>query len=698
MQSAAKSLNNKLFTDKLASSGLTIHDAKNLHLELEHSKNDALIPGIAPPFVRIHYLNQAGTDTGFYRIRLLAPPKSFVIGAKQTRYLQPPGTGVAAYFPAIGVDWPAIMRDSTATLYVTEGELKAACACKHGLPTIGLGGVYSWRSAKAGVAFLPELEAIAWTGRHVFLVFDSDAQTNHNVMRALRHLARELTNRGALPYIAKLPALEDVAKTGLDDFIVHHKGIEQLQQLFDNAETYQMAAELWKLNDVVCMVRDPGFVLELSTGMRMSVMSFVREVYANLFYEERVISNKTYKLVKKPTAAEWIKWQHRLEAQRLTYAPGAPRFTAAGELNTWRGSGIVPVKGSVKPWHDLLEHIFDGQPHARQWFERWAAYPLQRPGMKLLSAAVIWGVHQGTGKSLIGYTLARLYGEHNVSEITQEHLRAPYNDWLVDKQLIMGEEITGSDRRADADKLKAMITQKTVRVNAKYIREYPVPSLASFFFSSNHPDAFFLEDTDRRFFVHEVKLPPKPMAFYRAYVKWYESDEGAAAMLHYMLNLDLGDFDPEAPAIETDSKREMINDNKSDLAAWVLRLRQEPAALLAECGMPKGVQLLTTQQLLAMYDPVGGKRVTTNGMGRELKRSMVPRLPVTNLVSATGHKTTASLYAVIDADSWLASTAAARVDHWMKFFGKAPAGHRVKDRRTEQNRTHDRRAEQNRRH
>lgn len=671
MSIVLKSLNNKLFVDKLSSSGLTVSEAKKLRLDLEQSKTDAGIAGISPPYIRIHYLNTAGADTGFYRIRLLAPPRSFAASAvKQTRYLQPPNTGVAAYFPHIGIDWPRILRDTTATLYITEGELKAACACKYGLPTIGLGGVYSWRSAKAGLAFLPELEAITWPGRHVFLVFDSDAQTNHNVMRALRHLARELTARGALPYITKLPAIEGAQKTGLDDFIVHHKGIEELQQLFDNAEPYQMAAELWKLNDVVCMVRDPGFVLELTTGMRMSVMSFVREVYANLFYEERVITDKGHKLIKKATAAEWVKWIHRLEAQRLTYKPGAPRFTATGELNTWRGSGVIPVKGNIKPWHDLLGHIFDGQPHARQWFERWAAYPLQRPGIKLLSAAVIWGVHQGTGKSLIGYTLARMYGEHNVSEITQEHLRAPYNDWLVDKQLIMGEEITGSDRRADADKLKAMITQKTVRVNAKYIREYPVPALASFFFSSNHPDAFFLEDTDRRFFVHEVKLPPKPMTFYREYVKWYESDEGASAMLHYLLNLDLGDFDPEAPAIETDSKREMINDNKSDLAAWVLRLRQEPEALLAECGMPNGVQLVTATQLLAMYDPVGNKRVTANGLGRELKRSRVVRLPVTNLSSTTGHKTTAIMYAIANADYWLSADPFERVNHWMKHFGK----------------------------
>ena len=40
------------------------------------------------------------------------------------------------------------MADPTVTIIITEGEKKAACACKHGLPTIGLGGVFLHLDAK----------------------------------------------------------------------------------------------------------------------------------------------------------------------------------------------------------------------------------------------------------------------------------------------------------------------------------------------------------------------------------------------------------------------------------------------------------------------------------------------------------------------------------------------------------------------
>lgn len=665
----SNSLNEKLFLDKLQSSGLDFKDADRLGFKFLASATEVLPHVEKRPALLLPYFDFTGKVTPFFRVRLLGQSRSFAAGSsKELRYAQPRDTGVQAYFPRT-VDWPSVVSDTTQPLYLTEGELKAACACKHGLPTVGLGGVYSWRSAKRGLSFLPELEEIAWAGRHVFVVFDSDAQTNHQVMQALRHLCAELTQRGALPFVTRLPDLPGMKKVGLDDFLVL-RGVDELADVFERAEQYGLAEELWKLNDKVCFVRDPGFVFELDSGARMSVMSFTREVYANLFYTEREETPKGSRVVKVPTAQAWVKWGHRLETRRVTYRPGEPRFVD-GELNTWRGTGLQPVAGDVTPWRVLVDHLFEDDPEARRWFERWCAYPLARPGTKMLTAVVLWGVHQGTGKSLLGYSLARLYGEWNTSEINQEHLRSNYNDWLVDKQLVLGEEITGSDRRADADRLKTLITQKSIRVSSKYVREYTVPAMSNFFFTSNHPDAFFLEDTDRRFFVHEVRRPPLPSRFYQDYAVWLRSEAGAQALLHHLSTLDLGDFDPAGPALETRSKREMIEDNKSDLAAWVLRLKREPREVLREAGLPEEACVLSTSQLLAAYDPQGTKRVTLNGLGRELKRSLVPRRETIGVATSRG-MTTFRFYVLQDVARLEKAAPRVLAEHWSSLFGRLP--------------------------
>jgi hypothetical protein len=77
----------------------------------------------------------------------------------------------------------------------------------------------------------------------------------------------------------------------------------------------------------------------------------------------------------------------------------------------------------------------------------------------------------GTGKTLLGYTLARIYGQ-NFIKIKIKDLYDTW--WAENRQFVLGDEITGSDKRAEADMMKAMITQEEVNINIKYI-----PSSAS---------------------------------------------------------------------------------------------------------------------------------------------------------------------------------------------------------------------------
>lgn len=174
------------------------------------------------------------TRTGkrVYRLRRLAePPKGFV-DQESPKYLQQRGSGTAAYFPRVqGVDWPTIIADPQQRLLVTEGEFCSLVPCLHGFPTVGLGGVYNFLS-KDG-ALLPELEAIAWQERHVYIAFDSDLATNANVQAAARRLSAELLKRGAIVYLVRLPAADEGKKQGLDDFL-QARGADALEQLLQS--------------------------------------------------------------------------------------------------------------------------------------------------------------------------------------------------------------------------------------------------------------------------------------------------------------------------------------------------------------------------------------------------------------------------------------------------------------------------------
>ncbi len=616
---------------KLADSGLNGAEAKALEYRALTAIQTVEFNPMAPPVASIHipYHDSRGKPTGFYRLRFLEDSRSSfdkLTNKKVKRYDQPKGTINDVYLPRLpNLEWQKIFKDPTVPIVITEGEFKAACAGKFGIPTIGLGGVWCFKSNRNALPLLPVFHEVEWHSRKVYVSYDSDTVTNPDVVGALVALCRELSMLGALPFIATIPVIEEGKKAGLDDFLMA-KTTKAYAALLKKAEPFAPTAELYRLNSEVAYVRNPGLVIKLEEGLKMTPGSFKEHAYANRYYYETKQTEEGPKLVKKPVAPAWLGWEQRMELSRLTYKPGEDTITDEREYNAWPGWGCgEPKKGSVKPWKELLAYLFEyGEPEAMKWFEQWCAYPIQHPGTKMFSAAVIWGVVHGTGKTLVGHTLMKIYGA-NATQIADNNLTESHNEWAENKQFVVGDDVMPADtRKAMSDRLKSMITQKELRLNPKYIPSYVVPDCINYYFTANHPDAFFLEDTDRRYFIHKVDSLPKPREWYRTYDKWITSDDGVRALFHHLLHLDLTGFDPQGAALNTRAKAEMTDDSMSDLGVWVRRLRDYPDETLTFGDAPLLGDLWTPKDLLMLYDPEKRGRVTTNGLGRELKRAGVP--------------------------------------------------------------------------
>lgn len=623
---------------KLKSSGLTLTDAKQLHMScLSVNQTAKLHPSFNQRCsLKIEYYDHLGKPLPdwpqakpFYRLRYLEASTDFdaVTSKKPVRYVQEPNTAPVAYYPQNFDGWPSLCKDINEPLIITEGELKAAKACKEGFPTLGLGGVYNWRSNKLGIEWLPSLEPIKWVRRHVYVCFDSDYKTNPMVCHALRQLAEELHRRGAFVYLVSLPQLHGLEKVGLDDYLMHAgpSANEMFRELLVNAEPLGLTAPLWDLNSKYVYVQNPGLIVDQATYFKATPGAFKEHLQAPVQYQERQLKADgtiSYKTVS--AAAAWMKWPLRTEAGKLTYAPGDPAFTKSIPtlFNTWPGWGVQPKKGDAKPFLKLIDHLFTGaEPEAKEWFLNWCAYPIQHPGLKMFSSAVLHGVRHGTGKSFVGYSLGRIYGE-NFTEISQMDLHNSFNEWAEGKQLVMGDDVTGSNKRQDADFLKKLITQRELRVNPKYIPSYVVPDCINYFFTANQPDSFFLEDDDRRSFIHEVTVGPLDEEFYLEYELWLDTG-GSSALFQWMLDRDTKDFNPAAPAFRTSAKERMISNVQSDLAGWVRQLIATPDHVLRIGEIKLDKDLFTAKELLQFYDPTGHTGTTANGLGRELSRAGV---------------------------------------------------------------------------
>jgi len=629
---------------KLAESGLDKDDVKSLGIKfLSKAGTKKLVKKELAAFqLPYHELN--GKKNCFWRLRFLEYDKVAFGGKKKRpqRYTQPHNAAPRLYFPTNleQMSWAAIAKDPAIDLILTEGELKSACACKFGFPTIGLGGVYSWKSKAKNQPLIPDMKAINWKDRIVYLVFDSDLATNDMVQAALSELSFVLTNLGAHIHIAYLPDVDGLeGKTGLDDFLVNMGG-EAFEALLEDADIYNLSQELWNLNREVIYIKDPGLLIRRDSSQKISPGDFTAHAFSNRFFYE----HDGDKLKRKKAARAWLDWSQRFELNRITYKPGQEKITDESEYNEWHGWGVEPKQGDVSPWRDLLNHIFKGEKESREWFEKWCAFQFQNPGVKQNTAVVFWSTINGTGKSLIGYTLGAIFGK-NFIEISQEDLHDNYNAWSQNKQFVMGDEITGTDKKQDANKLKKLITQKEINVNVKYIPHYTIPDCINYYFTSNSPNALYLDGTDRRFFVWELFDKMESDFYVKTYDSWLHSN-GPSHLFDHFLNMDLGDFDHKTAAPVTDAKLEMIHDARGDLSNWALLLKSDPDSLMRMGGKPIKSDLMTPVQLMSLFDSDGQFNNVT-AFGRALKNAGLRKLKVVKIEGKA-----VSLYAVRDAARW----------------------------------------------
>ncbi|ULQ45953.1 DUF5906 domain-containing protein [Flagellatimonas centrodinii] len=229
------------------------------------------------------------------------------------------------------------------------------------------------------------------------------------------------------------------------------------------------------------------------------------------------------------------------------------------QCNLWGGWPTVPREGKCDRLLELLYHMCTAEAEnvdgLFQWVLKWIAYPLQHPGAKMKTTVVIHGP-QGTGKNMFYEALMKIYGEYG-RIIDQSAIEDRFNDWASKKLFLIADEVVArSDLYHVKNKLKAFITGDNIRINPKNMAAYNERNHVNIVFLSNEQMPVVLEEDDRR---HAVIWTPKKLGgdYYRAVLQEIQ-DGGIAALHHYLLNLDLGEFDVGTLPPMTAAKAELI--------------------------------------------------------------------------------------------------------------------------------------------
>lgn len=345
---------------------------------------------------------------------------------------------------------------------------------------------------------------------------------------------------------------------------------------------------------------------------------------------------------------------------RLTYAPGQPRFSKEKSfdseaildcINVWAEADLDPEDGDVQPWLDLVADVFDNDEDAIKHVIGFFAYTVQFPGERINHALVIQG-EQGIGKDSIVIALTKVLGHQNVSQVTLQHVESQFNDWLFGKQLIIFQEMLAPGRRSIYNKLKTFITDPLHTINAKHLPLQRIPNRANYVFLTNYKHALSIDPSDRRMWVWYSKMKPKGSDYYVRFYKWLSDRRSAGYLLHYLLNYDTSKFNPTAAPPMTSAKREMIKASSSEVEQF-LREATENGAWPMTCDLVSPVHLFAALRPLMRVSTGMIYDALDHIAGRDSECRTRPRVK-----SDGKHETRIRLRCIRNHDKWIDADAA----------------------------------------
>ena len=226
--------------------------------------------------------------------------------------------------------------------------------------------------------------------------------------------------------------------------------------------------------------------------------------------------------------------------------------------NLWGGWPTVPKKGRCDILIELLEYLCAEEEHRHEvftWVLKWIAYPIQHPGAKMRTALVFHGP-QGTGKNLFFEAVMAIYGEYG-RIVDQAAIEDKFNDWASRKLLMIADEVVARQELYHVkNKLKSFVTGEWIRINPKNVAAHDERNHVNLVFLSNESQPLVLEKDDRRYTI--IHTPEKLDAEFYQQVRDELNAGGIAALHHYLLNLDLGDFDEHTKPPMTKAKEDLI--------------------------------------------------------------------------------------------------------------------------------------------
>ncbi len=253
--------------------------------------------------------------------------------------------------------------------------------------------------------------------------------------------------------------------------------------------------------------------------------------------------NKKGKIEEHNFVAKWLKTPTIRKYDDVQIYPPGGQVCPPNHYNMW-----VPFDAeNIKYEHDqeaidmFLNHLKILCGHDETIYEYtllWIGQMFQHPGRKP-GTMPIFTSKEGAGKGSFMYVLERMIGKARVVETANANdLLGTFNGLVADAFLISVNELSKSQIGKEGGKLKEMITDRKISINAKYQAHRLMNSFHRLIGFTNKGNPIHIEDETRRLYV--VRCSDElcfNTAYFNAFYAKMGGNDAIASVFNYFMSI-----------------------------------------------------------------------------------------------------------------------------------------------------------------
>ncbi len=313
-------------------------------------------------------------------------------------------------------------------------------------------------------------------------------------------------------------------------------------------------------------------------------------------------------------------WTHVYDAVAFSPLPQKPSV-----LNYWSPSPVAPVQGDCSVVMTFLRVVVcDGNAELFSYLVCYLAHMLQKPEEKPGIMLVFLG-GQGSGKGTFFQLLWRLWPRTTLQVSDVAHVVGGFNAALERNYAVcMDEALFSGDKKA-MDRLKSLITERTISIEEKHQPRRSIESFHRFFAASNHDHFGKVDADDRRFvFFRTSSVRKGDHAYFDRLHAALADDRVIAALAHDLLALDLSGFNVRKRPITGENTAQKVQSLQGFDRYWFEVLHSGDFNTASGDALPKpweGAVFIPTKTLIAgnhgfqknvrRYEPMQAQDIST---------------------------------------------------------------------------------------